>query len=316
MSFDPNAPAASDAFFGLPEHPEPAIEIIPVPYEGTVSYRGGTARGPDAIREASLQVDLLDQHFGGVWRAGILESEPISGFDGLEPDDAGEVIRAKLRERVARTIEAGRIPAVLGGEHSVSLGAIEAAAAVTPSLGVIQLDAHMDLRRAYEGHRYSHASVMLNAVEACHTLTRLVQIGVRDFCEEELEFARASEGRVSAVFDADLWNMTDQGRSVRALFDEVAASMPEHVYLSFDIDGLDPALCPNTGTPVPGGPSFNQACALLQAIAESGRRVIGFDLVEVAPGVEGDEWDANVGARMLYKLMGCALHSHARLTKG
>ncbi|MEO0631230.1 MAG: agmatinase [Planctomycetota bacterium] len=312
MPFDPNAAAAHDSFFGLPEQPDAAVQIIPVEFEGTVSYRSGTAHGPAAMRAASQQVDLLDQHFGDVWKAGLHAQDALKPTE-TDPDAAAESIRMTLRRRVADCIAAGRIPATLGGEHSVSLGAIEAAADSVPSLGVIQIDAHMDLRDSFEGYRYSHASVMRNVIEHCPTVTRLVQIGVRDFCEEEIEFARASEGRVSAVFDADLWDVVDSGRSVRAFFDEIVASLPEHLYISFDIDGLDPSLCPSTGTPVPGGMTFNQACALLRAIAESGRRVIGFDLVEVAPGKD-NEWDANVGARLLYKLAGCALASQGRIT--
>lgn len=314
MSFDPNAAAEHDTFFGLPDRPDAAVQIIPVLFEGTVSYGGGTADGPPAMRLASQQVDLLDQHFGDVWTLGIHEQEAIA-CELDDVDAAAEVIRSTLFERVRSCIEIGRIPAVVGGEHSVSLGAIEAAAASVPSLGIIQVDAHMDLRLAFEGHRFSHASIMRNAIQRCPTLARLVQIGVRDFCGEEIEFARASDGRVSAVFDADLWDVADAGRSVRGFFDEVLAGMPEHLYISFDIDGLDPGLCPNTGTPVPGGLSFNQASTLLRAIAESGRRVVGFDLVEVAPSPRGDtEWDANVGARLLYKLAGCALRSQGRLT--
>ncbi len=314
MPFDPNAAAAHDSFFGLPEQPDAAVQIIPVPFERTVSYGGGTALAPKAIRLASQQVDLLDQHFGNVWSAGLQEQIPIEALDA-DADAAAETVRAALRERVSRCIASGQIPAVLGGEHSVSLGAIEAAAAAVPSLGVVQIDAHMDFRDAFEGHRYSHASVMRNVIERCPTVTRLVQIGVRDFCDEEIAFARGSSGRASAVFDADLWDAADSGRSVSAFFDEILAGMPEHLYISFDIDGLDPSLCPNTGTPVPGGLSFNQASALLRSMAASGRRVIGFDLVEVAPG-EGSEWDANVGARLLYKLAGCALRSQGRLTTG
>ena len=312
MSFDPHAAAAYNSFFGLPERPDAAVQIIPVPFEGTVSYGSGTAKAPDAIRTASQQVDLLDQHFGDVWRAGLHEQPAIEAAE-TDPDVAAEAIRLELRRRVADCITTGRIPAILGGEHSVSLGAIEAAADSVPSLGMIQIDAHMDLRDSFEGHRYSHASVMKNVIARCPTVTRLVQVGVRDFCEEEIEFARGSDDRVSAVFDADLWDIADSGQSARAFFDEVMAGMPEHLYISCDVDGLDPSLCPNTGTPVPGGLTFNQACALLRAIATSGRRVIGFDLVEVASS-ENNEWDANVGARLLYKLAGCALVSQGRLT--
>ncbi|MEM9661213.1 MAG: agmatinase [Planctomycetota bacterium] len=307
MTFDPSAAAVHDTLFGLPPTPNASVQIIPVPYEGTVSYGRGTSRGPAAIREASRQVDLLDQHFGDVWKAGVFEQAAISVQDG-DTADAADTIRRELVDRVGRCLKAGQIPGVLGGEHSVSLGAIEGVASAVPFLGIIQIDAHMDLRDAFEGHRFSHASVMRNALELCPTIARVLQIGVRDFCAEEVECAKQSEGRVSVVFDADLWDTADSGRSLRSHFDELIAGMPEYLYISFDIDGLDPSLCPNTGTPVPGGLSFNQASALLRSIAESGRRVLGFDLVEVAPGTSG-EWDANVGARLLYKLAGCALRS-------
>lgn len=310
MSFDPNAAAEHETFFGLPlDQGDPAVGLIVVPYEGTVSYRAGTAHGPDAIRAASVQVDLLDQHFGSVWQAGITEDCRIEAPAAADTDEAGGSIRERVRSAASRILSAGAVPGVIGGEHAVSLGAIEACTAAVPSLGVVQIDAHMDLRSAYEGHRYSHASVMRNALEACPTLSRLVQIGVRDYCEEEIEAARASDGRVSVVFDADIWDTADRGGSVRAMLSDVVDHLPEHVYISVDVDGLDPSLCPNTGTPVPGGLSFNQACTLLQVISQSGRRVIGFDLVEVSPGEQKDGIDANVGARLLYKLAGCAVAS-------
>jgi agmatinase len=314
MAFDPNAAAQTDELFGLVSLPaDAAVHVIPVPYDGTVSYASGTAQGPEAVRVASHQVDLTDQHFGPVWTAGLATLDPVAPPPSLKPDRAGEWIRSALRERVGRVLAAGKIPCVLGGEHSVSLGAIEACSAGLPSLGLLQIDAHMDLRRAYEGNRYSHASVILNAAEACPNLTRIVQVGIRDFCEDELSYARDSGGRIAAVFDADVWAHTDGGGSLRSLFADAVASLPERVYVTLDIDGLDPALCPHTGTPVPGGLSFNAASALLVALAESGRRIVGFDLVEVAPGPDGDEWDGNVGARILYKLAGCALRSQGRL---
>lgn len=314
MAFDPNAPAQTDELFGLASTPaDAAVHVIPVPYEGTVSYATGTAHGPEAVRVASHQVDLTDQHFGPVWTAGIATLDPIAPEPSADPDRAGTWIRTALRDRVGVVLAAGRIPCVLGGEHSVSLGAIEACAAVSPALGLLQIDAHMDLRRAYEGNRYSHASVILNAAEACPSLTRIVQVGIRDFCGEELDYARDSGGRISAVFDADLWAHTDAGGSLRSLFADAIDALPDRVYVTLDIDGLDPSLCPSTGTPVPGGLSFNAVAALLVVLAESGRHVVGFDLVEVAPGQEGDQWDGNVGARMLYKLAGCALRSQGRL---
>jgi agmatinase len=142
-------------------------------------------------------------------------------------------------------------------------------------------------------------------------VTRLVQVGVRDFCEEEAQRIDESAGRIVTFFDADLQARLAAGEPWAALVEEMLAPLPRTVYLSFDIDGLDPALCPHTGTPVPGGLNFAQACFLLRALAQSGRRLVGFDLVEVAPGPDGDEWDGNVGARLLYKLIGHALATRA-----
>ena len=309
-SFDPSGKALTDALYGLrPDANRDSIIVIPVPYEGTVSYGGGTAAGPEAIREASLQVDLLDAHFGSVWRAGIAEVDPVLPGEHTDQDAAGEAIRGELRSRVATLIKAGKIPAVLGGEHSVPLGAIEACAAHVGTLGVLQIDAHMDLRNAYEGNAYSHASITRNVLEACPGVSRLLQIGIRDWCEEEQHYADEAGNRIRVLTDAELWRHTDSGGSARALFTELLRDLPDDLYITFDIDGLDPSLCPGTGTPVPGGLSFQQAACLLEAVAESGKRVIGFDLVEVAPGPNGDEWDANVGARVLYKLAGCAARS-------
>ncbi|MEM8757875.1 MAG: agmatinase family protein [Planctomycetota bacterium] len=307
MSFDPNAPASHETLFGLPPRPDALIRVIPVPYEGTVSYGGGTALAPAAIRKASAQVDLHDLRFGDVWRAGIAE-EPVI-VPGLRDnhDIVGERIRAELFQRTAEVLDAGGVPAVLGGEHSVSLGAIEACAAAG-ELGVIQIDAHMDLRDSYEGHRFSHASVMYNALERCPGLTKLVQIGIRDVCEEEMLYAESQGPRIRTLTDRAIFEHCDLGGSVRRLFENAIADLPQRVYITLDIDGLDPSLCPSTGTPVPGGLSFREADALLGVIAESDRTVVGFDLVEVACD-DGDEWDANVAARVLYKLAGCAASS-------
>ena len=140
-------------------------------------------------------------------------------------------------------------------------------------------------------------------------VSRLVQVGVRDFCEEELERIEGSGGRVRTFFDADLNRRQFAGENWGAIVDEIVGCLPQEVYISFDVDGLDPKLCPNTGTPVPGGLSFAQATFLLRRVVESGRRIVGFDLVEVAPGARGDEWDGNVGARLLYKMIGWTLLS-------
>ncbi len=331
-SFDPNRAAAPDAgIFGLPQDPAGAlVAIVPVPFAATVSYGGGAERGPDAVLQASLQVDLYDLHYGRAYEAGIhLEvadprlatlheraralAAPIIERGGAADEDTeaiaeidgiGGLVRDITHARVADILRDDRIPAVLGGDHSVPQGAIAAVAERFPGLGILQIDAHADLRVAYEGMRYSHASIMDNVLRES-AVARLVQVGIRDFCEQEFAAIAAADGRIVTHFDQEWHRRRACGESFDALCQEAVAALPEDVYISFDIDGLDPALCPNTGTPVPGGLGFAEMSHLLQVVVRSGRRIRGFDLVEVAPG--GDEWDANVGARVLYKLCCAAI---------
>ncbi|HQQ12694.1 MAG TPA: arginase family protein, partial [Bacteroidales bacterium] len=169
--------------------------------------------------------------------------------------------------------------------------------------GILQLDAHLDLRNAYEGFKYSHASIFYNALQF-DAITKLVQVGIRDYCEEEADFVRSSNGRITVFYDRDIRKRMFEGSSWRELTDEMIAELPDKVYVSIDIDGLDPKLCPNTGTPVPGGLQFEELIYMLNRLKASGKEIIGFDLCEVAPGE--DEWDGNVGARVLYQLIGLA----------
>jgi agmatinase len=174
------------------------------------------------------------------------------------------------------------------------------------------VDAHADLRDAFEGFAYSHASVLRNVAERCPGVARIVQVGLRDLSEEEHAYAAASGGRVVQFHDADLARARFEGETWASQVARVVAPLPRDVYVTFDIDALDPTLCPHTGTPVPGGLSFQQAAFLVGAIVRGGRRLVGFDLVEVAPDPAGGEWDGNVGARLLYKLAGWMVRSDRR----
>lgn len=333
-SFDPNAAADPDGgIYGLPcTAAESKVILVPVPFAATVSYGGGAEKGPDAILAASRQVDLYDLQFGRIYEAGIhlLAAEPATLADhesarrtaaaviergGAEPgsadvaavDAAGARVNERVRAATARVLAEGRIPGIVGGDHSVPFGAIAACAQHAPGLGILHIDAHADLRVSYEGFRWSHASIMANVVQDVPGVARIVQVGIRDFCEQELDLIRGSEGRVVTHFDVDWQRRRLQGTTFDALCREAIAALPHDVYISFDVDGLDPALCPSTGTPVPGGLQFGEAVHLITTLAASGRRIVGFDLVEVAPGAT--EWDANVGARLLYKLCGAALNA-------
>ena len=206
-----------------------------------------------------------------------------------------------------RWLDAGKKVGVVGGDHSVPLGLIRAVAGRYPGVGILHVDAHADLREAYEGFTYSHASIMYNALHEAPGVGALVQVGIRDFCDEELEVARADE-RVVQFTDYELAAAQFEGETWRTVCDRIVAALPRQVYVSFDIDGLSPDNCPHTGTPVPGGLSFREAVYLLAAVVESGREIVGFDLCEVGPSRDG-EWDANVGARVLYKLCNLTLKS-------
>ena len=335
--FDPAAAAVHDGLFGLPHTAEQAaVVIVPVPWEPTTSYRRGTAKGPAAILEASKQVDLYDLDTGKPYEAGIAmlpedpdivrwnveacaAAEPVIAAGGnitgqphlqealLRVNEASHRLNERVRAIVKRELDRGKLVGLVGGDHSVPLGAMRALAERYPHYGVLHIDAHADLRDAYEGFTFSHASIMRNVYAQIPAVQRIVQVGIRDLSEAEHDVIRKSHGRITTYFDRDLAARAFAGEPFARTAAAIAESLPEHVYISFDIDGLDPSLCPHTGTPVPGGLSFREVVALIQEVANSGRHIIGFDLNEVAPGPEGDEWDANVGARVLYKLIGFAL---------
>lgn len=336
-NFDPNAPASGESgIFGLPFNLEEAdLVIIPVPWEVTVSYKTGTAKGPSAIYDASFQVDLYDPFYPEGWKNGIymipvpedvqLLSEKLRkkaakviealGKGSLSPKQKEiqkEITRAG--DKLARVIKAdclsllddGKLLIMVGGDHSTPLGFMKALAERHPSFGILQIDAHMDLRKSFEGFKYSHASIMYNALQI-QQVSSLVQVGIRDFCEEEVNVAKDSEGKVITYFDRDLKERAFGGESWKSICEEIVKKLPEKVYISFDIDGLDPKLCPNTGTPVAGGFEVEQVLYLFRMIVEKGKKIIGIDLNEVAPGK--DEWDANVGARLLFNLSNILLRS-------
>lgn len=338
--FDPNrAAGCASGVFGLPHTQENAgVILVPVPFEATTSYGGGTSRGPEAMRNASRQVDLFDIETGRPYAAGIAmvpESAAIQALDreasllahrwrDVHALGASDAQLEKERERVDACcaevnallladvegwMECGKIVGTVGGDHGAVFGAIEAHAARYPGLGILHVDAHADLRHAYEGFAWSHASIMDNVVQRLPNVARLVQVGIRDFCEEEHDAIQDSGGRIRTFFDANLARERLEGATWAQQVQRIVEQLPPQVYVSFDIDGLDPVLCPSTGTPVPGGLAFHEASYLLGAVARSGRRIVGFDLAEVAPDPGGSEWDANVGARILYKLIGWTLVS-------
>ena len=318
---DPNAPAGPHVTLfdlGLPLA-QARVVAVPVPYQATVSSGAGTVDGPRALLEASAAIDLADPAFGEPWREGIAalaEPEAIrslsesterlaraarrGGDDGGRVDAAGRLVADWVRGTVAALMASGRRPLLIGGEHATSLGAFEAAAADGP-FGMLQIDAHADLRHAYEGWRSSHASVMARALEL-DGVVRLVQVGLRDVCPEEVTRARAEPERVTWYSDDRLARRQAGGEPFEVVAREIVERLPERVWLSLDVDGLDPALCPGTGTPVPGGLGWREMGRLLECLRDSGRALVGADLVEIGPG----EWDGQVAARLAYRLAAIA----------
>jgi agmatinase len=209
-----------------------------------------------------------------------------------------------VKDHVASLLDQGKIVALLGGDHSTPLGYLEALAERHKSFGILQIDAHADLREAYEGFIYSHASIMYNAIKIPQ-VSKLVQVGIRDYCEAE-NVIIAKNKKISTFFDHDIKNAQYEGKTWSKICKEIVAKLPAKVYLSFDIDGLDPKLCPNTGTPVAGGFEAEQILYLVREVIKAKKQIIGFDINEVAPGKD-DEWDANVAARLLYRISNLVL---------
>ena len=337
--FDPDAAATGDGLFGLDTRPEHArVVVIPVPFDATTSYRPGTAAGPDHVLQASKQVDLQDIQFGPIWQAGIAmlpipksmaalskkarkTAEPIIRAGGATPGNkaharalatvnaASDRVHDHVRRETRRILDRGAIPALLGGDHASPFGLIDELSKRHPGMGILQIDAHADLREAFEGFTWSHASIFHNVMTRLPKVGKLVQVGIRDVGSREVAFVDRSKGRVRTFYDQRLRDMQFAGATWTAVCRRIIATLPKTVYISFDIDGLTSEHCPHTGTPVPGGVTFPEICHLLELLAHSGRRVVGFDLCEVAPGATGDEWNGTVGARVLYKLLGCTLRS-------
>jgi agmatinase len=337
MDFDPNAAGfKGNNIFGLP-YPEDRAEVVllPVPWEVTVSYRTGTAHGPSYIFDASLQVDLYDTDAPNGWQRGfymlpidrnikkksdylrqctelilshLAEGGVVSENEQLaeklkEINENSLLLREWIYEMTGNLLKRGKKVGLIGGDHSTPLGFIKALSDVHPSFGILQIDAHADLREAFEGFTYSHASIMYNVLNELPQVNRLVQVGIRDYCDEEFDRIQASNGRIVTFFDQDIKTRQFEGETWKSICDSIIDALPEKVYISFDIDGLDPKMCPNTGTPVPGGFEAEQVVYLFRQLKKSGRTIIGFDLNEVSCGVHaGDGIDAIVGARMLYKL--------------
>ncbi len=328
--FDPNGPGLVGQLFGLPYTTEDAeVLVFPVPWEATVSYRSGTARCIPAIVEASQQIDLFDPDIVNVWKTKIAFQDPSPGL--LQESDrlrklivanrsaqgdvqklvadlvnkSCEQLHVFIETQTTKWLNSDKRVVLLGGDHSTPLGYWRAIEKKYRSFGVLHIDAHADLRKAYEGYTYSHGSAFYHAWRM-EGISKIVQVGVRDYCEEESERIRNANGRIATFFYHDLREDQFEGATWARQVEAIISALPDEVYISLDVDGLDPALCPNTGTPVPGGFRFEEITYLIKQLVRSGRKIIGADLVEAG----AEPWDAMVAARLLYLLCTWMPHSH------
>ncbi|ERN42498.1 arginase/agmatinase/formimionoglutamate hydrolase, arginase family [Rubidibacter lacunae KORDI 51-2] len=333
-------PPANGHYFALQGSLADArLVYLPVPWDVTTSYNAGAAEGPQAILTASPQLDWYDFDLPKAWevpRATVpidaeiyernrhvralaksvyeyLERGGTTADAEVQPalaavNRACADLNVWVYERSRSLLDTGKLVGIIGGDHSVPLGLMRALGEVSGHYGILQIDAHCDLRAGYGGFLYSHAAIAYHAL-GLPSVTHLTQVGIRDVSPREIERARKDE-RVTLFDDWQLQAAAFSGKPWAVQCEAIVSTLPNDVYVSFDIDGLSPEFCPHTGTPVPGGLSFNAAIFLLQAIVKSGRRIVGFDLCEVSPG--DDEWDGNVGARVLYKLSNLALLSQPK----
>lgn len=333
-NFNPNSVSnPNNNIFGLPFTEEDAgLVILPVPWEVTVSYATGTARSAEQVFKESLKVELFDPDVKDGWRKGffmrqadkkvlmksdylrkeaelyinyIAEGEDVNNnkfmCKAFKEANAGSLfLNDWVYQQTKELLEKGKLVGILGGDHSTPLGFLKALAEKHGDFGILQIDAHADLRKAYEDFKYSHASIMYNTLEEIAEVKKLVQVGVRDFCEEEWQYIQDHPERITTYLDKHLKEKLFEGQTWQYIVDEMIEGLPQKVYISFDIDGLDPKLCPNTGSPVPGGFDTAHIFYLMKRVHLSGRQLIGFDLSEI--GISNDEWDANVAARVLFKL--------------
>ncbi|WP_323586195.1 agmatinase family protein [Aliarcobacter butzleri] len=332
-------PQEGDGFIGGRLDPkEASLVLVPVPWEATVSFGQGTANAPDAIRTSSHQLDVENYHYIKPYTAGIamLETDKslhkfsnkarkkaLKVIEALEDgktnekalkfvNEASATLNSSVYEKSLEQIKKGKFVAVVGGDHSCPLGLIKALSDTqTESFGILHVDAHHDLREAYEGFTYSHASIFYNVMKECEKVSNLVQVGIRDYSKEEATRMINYGSKGACLYDTLMQSELASGKSLEEVFAPYINQLPQNVYLSIDIDGLEPLNCPNTGTPVPGGLRYGELEHLIFMIVKTGKNIIGFDLCEVGDSADG--WDANVGSRVLYQLCGALLASQGKI---
>lgn len=262
--------------------------ILQVPYDKTTTYIHGTSAGPAAIIDSSKYLERFDEELNQeTFKIGLHTMEPLA-VEGLEP----EALLEKVRVSTADILKANKFPILLGGEHSVSIGAVKAVKEAYPDLSVLQLDAHYDMRDTYFGSKLNHGCVARRISEICP----IVQVGMRSYSKEEKDFLTSQpNGKIKSIsvydiLETPMWK------------DKASASLSEHVYVTLDLDVFDPSMVPATGTPEPGGMGWYEAIDLLKEVAKD-KKVVGFDIVELCP-IKGNIASDFLAAKLLYRLLG------------
>lgn len=271
-------------FLGLEnqDYQNATVAILPVPYSSTASWKTGTNEGPRAIINASRYVELYDIESQRDFSAQGIFTLPFLGPSKNSPEETIGLVKGAI----GKILGDGKLPIMLGGEHSITLGAIQAAKERFENLSILQIDAHADLRNEYEGSKFSHASVMRRVVDLGVPIT---QVGIRHISQEEADYIRESRHE-------NIFCMPDLP------IDKIVASLSENVYITFDLDGLDPSIMPATGTPEPGGLRWYETLQLIKEVAKQ-KKIVGADVVELDP-IPGMAAPDFLAAKLVYKIIG------------
>jgi agmatinase len=330
-TFNPNGPAAKDSgIFGLPyKVAESNLIIIPIPWDATSYQKSNAFLGPRVILSESKFVELYDKNLKGFYKSGIafVESSKIikrlnnkarklvqkarsNEFDNRlnKIDKWCNDMNSYVFETTKKYLDMNKLVGLIGGDHSISFGSVKAHLDKYPKMGLLQLDAHCDLRNSFEGFTYSNASVMNNILSNTN-INKLVQVGVRGMCEEEFLRINDAKDKIRVFYDIEIAERKSKGDSWMDICKEIASCLPSDVYLTCDIDVLTPALCPNTRTPIPGGITYNEIILLLKSLTTNGKKIVGFDIVETSPNENKSTIDGIVSANLLYQLCGWSLRS-------
>jgi agmatinase len=308
---------------------EASLVIIPVPWAVTMPFHGNASFAPYSILKASRQMELFDKNFldkkldvcmlpihydwtmlSKQLRDSINEYVTNTNFSNKtyqlnkelisKVNNCAYALKETIKGKALKYIKKGKIVSLLGGDHSTPLGLIEALSESVEEFSILHIDAQPSLNKTLNGFDYSHASIMYNSLKL-KSVKNIVQVGIRDYTQEDYEFIKNSANKIKTFWHQDVTNELFSGKPWSKICDDISSHLCSKVYLSIDIDGLNPSLCPGTGMPVPGGLEFDQLIKLIETILLSNKEIIGFDLCEVGAS-ESSDWDTLVATRLLHKL--------------